>query len=535
MALQFYLNLDLSDADDNNKLITYYNEIYPEILEDFIQLITKDHDQMDHIYRYVTKRSHIRCDVTNCVLERRRNKVRNINNTIINFSQSEEDDDAHLYFIHDLFDGIHCYLLHPYDFGARIRGDKQLSTRSHLRSKSTKYNIILAHGDESTDLTFYDSLHMFWCTIQQSDQIANISSLKQFLSDQEYDSEALMEDIGQDMNDKCNIYQHAGNSTYATLIDFVYKYRLSAHSFSTGIIFYYWDYHKHYKKNKQIEAEDEWNVNDHGGYRTTDLYIQARYASLKQEITQNTLCPLSQALYRESHIKVLQYMHQPFVKSIRADVWGDIEPKLHYGLGKDDPFTKQHLLAVVLYTDRSDLCSAFGNTFRKLNFFEELQSIKERNSQFAIWSRLLREAVQYFGHSGRGEWDPAHIDTANAQKYKVLKGPFFCGLGKVMVIPQFNIRLCGPTSTSRHREIAAQFSGEDGMILELNNDGDQRCDRIHAFDCSWISKFHQEDEWLFMGGSERIQIHRICVTRTNARYDMKQLFLFDCLLNGTCF
>ena len=61
-----------------------------------------------------------------------------------------------------------------------------------------------------------------------------------------------------------------------------------------------------------------------------------------------------------------------------------------------------------------------------------------------------------------------------------------------MVLPQFYIRLCGPTSTSCQIEVATKFATSKGMVIQLNNDHVNNY--VRGFDCSLISRFKEEDE-----------------------------------------
>ena len=86
--------------------------------------------------------------------------------------------------------------------------------------------------------------------------------------------------------------------------------------------------------------------------------------------------------------------------------------------------------------------------------------------EFAIWSRILRETVQYYGRSG----NDGYRDKDNNLEWvdEGMEGPFYCGMSFVMVIPSFNIRLCAPTSTSKQVEVATRFGGDEGIIIQLN-------------------------------------------------------------------
>ena len=75
-----------------------------------------------------------------------------------------------------------------------------------------------------------------------------------------------------------------------------------------------------------------------------------------------------------------------------------------------------------------------------------------------------------------------------------LIGPFFCGMSVVLKLSQFNMFIHSPFSTSIHLEVAMVFSGEEGMILELQNDQTPNCRKLEGFDVSWVSRYKEEDE-----------------------------------------
>ena len=62
----------------------------------------------------------------------------------------------------------------------------------------------------------------------------------------------------------------------------------------------------------------------------------------------------------------------------------------------------------------------------------------------------MRETIELYGEM--------HGKDDN-MKNKGVSGPFYCGMSFVMVIPQFNIRLNAPLSTSKSLEIAQRFGG----------------------------------------------------------------------------
>ena len=54
--------------------------------------------------------------------------------------------------------------------------------------------------------------------------------------------------------------------------------------------------------------------------------------------------------------------------------------------------------------------------------------------------------------------------------------------------------IIGPTSTSVHLEVAVNFSGQSGIIIEFDNTKGE-AQYVHGMDVSWISRYGgQEDE-----------------------------------------
>eukprot|EP01084_Bolivina_argentea_P251301 421432_1 len=135
--------------------------------------------------------------------------------------------------------------------------------------------------------------------------------------------------------------------------------------------------------------------------------------------------------------------------------------QLFFGIQYGSPLTFNHLFALLLYCNESILSCKFSETFRKMFRFESIISIKKRNIEYAQWSRLLREVVQYYGQLG---WVEGLGNKWNDEN-KRIKGPFYTGMSKIMVMPEFNIRLCSPTSTSIFKEVGTRFAGEEGILI----------------------------------------------------------------------
>ena len=221
-------------------------------------------------------------------------------------------------------------------------------------------------------------------------------------------------------------------------------------------------------------------------------------------------------------------MQSSAVKQLKSATY--CESNLHYGLGDDLPISKQHLLSIILRCDWTILCTKFSSTFRKLKPYESLSSVKQRNSEYAIWSRLIRETVEYYGQRGFGDYNNTKYQYDNK-----IVGPFYCGINCMMNIPSFNIRICSPQSVSKQISVATRFAGNHGMILALNNNGHCNIGGLRIFNCSWISNYHGEDEYLFAGGRYQIRLENIrdVYTKENYYKFCKVLFYFDCMIKGT--
>ena len=229
-----------------------------------------------------------------------------------------------------------------------------------------------------------------------------------------------------------------------------------------------------------------------------------------------------------SMTKAQEYMNTVRVKKLVSSESTEIN--LHYNILPNTPLKLENVLSICLYCDWTGLSTALSSTFRKSHPFESLQSVKERNSEFAVWSKTLRETIEYYGQKG---WDYDKDKKWNNDNDRV-QGPFFCGMSSLLAIPEFNIRLCGPTSTSHYMEVAIRFAGEQGCILELDTNGYFQSEEIRSFNCSWISTYNGEAEHLFIGGFHQIKLNSVRFIKTAENFGgiFEPLYYFDCMLNG---
>ena len=586
-ALQYYESLNISsNKDDQTKLVQFACNTYPSLIDDFTRIVTTHTNDIDDIYNCMINELQFNpCNIKNCSFSARHNRNRE--------KATNTSNDKQFEFYKDLFDTIHCYLSHGQDFGLRINKQQRAKLQSFCDEAHNRNNIKL---DNCIDPSFAKMRNMIYETRQnlqdlnQSDRFENtskftvnstndttnsqntlfmdglikymtnhsssttktIARIQQFINNEEYDTDAMAQDMDDITNSNICTFiedeflynsmrsytQSCNCMTYFFLYIYIFISSMAmlflvllarGISFSIGFIFYYWDYYKHPPSKELHDLHD--NVNDHSGYTPQQLYIAAKYNSIKEEILNNTICPLSLQQFEICTTKCDKYMLAEKTKYTTTVEW--VENHLHYGISKGSSIQYNHLLSLILYCDNTQLCTQFSSTFRKLKPYEDIESVKNRNKEFACWSKLLREAVQYYGSMG---WDYRFDRDKkwNIERNRV-QGPFYCGMSCVLAIPEYNIRLCSPTSTSKKIEVATRFGGEEGIIIQLNTNGYYSSENLRCFHCSWLSTYAGEDEYLFFGGDWRIKIETIrnIQTAENFCVFLHAMFMFDCMLNGT--
>ena len=204
---------------------------------------------------------------------------------------------------------------------------------------------------------------------------------------------------------------------------------------------------------------------------------------------------------------------------------------LHYEIPEWTPLKYSHLLALVLYTDWTELQREFTKTFRKTQPYQTTAIIKQKNREYHHWSKNLREVVEYYGNGG---WVDKWNDDKRNKSWGSVRGPFYCGMSYQMVLPQIMIRLNGPCSSTKHAEVALKFGGSTGIIVQLDNNSYNGAYNLRCFDCSWLSNFAEEDEYLWIGGRYRLRIASIIIIENNTNYEIyfEAMYFFDAMITG---
>eukprot|EP01084_Bolivina_argentea_P202623 346173_1 len=538
-AMKLYESLCIFDnTDHEEKLMRFLNESYKTLLDDFIHITDTHANQVEDITKLCAVSQTGECQLKQCLYTQRHYTT---------FPRTKINDPK-LAFYCETFDNLHFYLYHLVDIGFRSdesvihnkeknkNGEYQcvdehcenimrtISTArkslpfdvNRFNDAQNKYNIHINTANHSINNSETTFLEIMLETIKESRfAFSNneFNELDLFLNNEEYDTDAVRNDLTKNNSNIFNLIKN-----HMSVVTFIKTYvkdqELSSISFSTGLIFYYWPYYKDISEVKQ-NNEEFYNINDHSGYKICELYTEKKYNSFKEEI----LTHININEYNELVIlKANQYVNTEKVRHNCANARDD---ELHYDIEENTPLFLWNLISVILYCDFSKLCTHFSSTFRAIEFAESLLSIKERNQEFWWMSKILRETVQFYGVRSR---------------YGT--GPFYCGISFVMSIPEYCIRLCSPTSTSKDLQVSLNFATREGMIVELNDNGHGYSWRLSLFNCSWISRYKEENERLFFGGDWRIRVSSIRLFCTK-KHQWKNfdtffhaLFIFNCMVIG---
>merc|ERR1712113_870204 len=145
--------------------------------------------------------------------------------------------------------------------------------------------------------------------------------------------------------------------------------------------------------------------------------------------------------------------------------------------------------------------------------------------------KALRELVELFGQCSYGDTFDDDYKPLDA-----LRGPFYCGMSYQMNIDSFAMRLNSPSSTSKTFAVALKFSGPEGVVFTFDNPrSEPQYEYLRSFACSHISRFKEEDEYLFFGGFYRIKVVslRLIKTKQNMKKFVVVFFKFDKFLTGS--
>eukprot|EP01084_Bolivina_argentea_P138862 244379_1 len=429
----FYKN----DNDNKSDMIKLINNDYSiiHLLNDYIHILHSHQESFALIHNVLG---------FGCSLQKCNSFKRNIGISI-NIPNSEGIN-VHDTVTTNIIDQIHCYFLHTFDVGFRL--------------KSTK----LINENRNNDITF--SNKYFICVQKHLKNRENVllnnskTRLSKFVTSVKTENKCNDNDAKNDHDENPSV---------------------NAYSFSYR--FYYWKCYEncyeivpHIRHLVAVTKKMD-NYGYDKAYKFSDLYVPPKYKNLMQELLHNNIYSIDAYKWNIIQQKANQYLHTNNVKQLRSKKhWS-----LDYQIDDGTQICIHHLITVISYCDYDELCFKYGETFRhNKSDKNNLKVLIQRHSNYHWLAKYMRET---------------------------------------MVFPSTVAYFNNPTSTTDQLIVAANFATHNGIIITLT--GCAKC-----FDCGWLSKYTNENEFLFMGG-----LHSLTITNIIECSNGKQYSMFLSLLN----
>ncbi len=316
-----------NDNKINFSLMDTIIENYPlqYILNDFIHIIRNHNGNLEEIYNILN----IKCNLSKCIGLKR--NQRNRNNMANDFCSNDLDD----IFRKDIFDQIHCYLLHSFDTGYRLTKQEMATTANNEEEKQNPFvrrtNILKVKWKKLDD---------------HAGSIEGNHNPSKFVTNSHDNGDD--QDVIQDELD--------GNDE-----EFVYSF---------GHRYNYWK-------------------------STLDHYVTNKFDNFKTEILQNLVCKLRFAEYIAAEKKAKAYLETKEAKKLICTGAGYHNKSDWFYNGA--PVSLHHLIAIILYCDQDLLSYKFSTTYRAIHLDENVKEITERHRNYYWFGRYLRELVEGFG------------------------------------------------------------------------------------------------------------------------------------------
>eukprot|EP01084_Bolivina_argentea_P204369 349013_1 len=240
-----------------------------------------------------------------------------------------------------------------------------------------------------------------------------------------------------------------------------------------GYKFYYHDYFRDINSN---------DIGPNTGYKIKNWYISNKYTNLKEEIINNRLYCLNINMMNNVTIKATKNCKCKYAKQLYSM---DCENSMFFKIKPNTNIKPENLMSIILFCDYYDLSFYFKSTFTKLNHIESHQQIKNRHREFWWFGKILCETVELYG------------TKISSNKTQI----FFHGVSECQ-FPTFSINCCGPINMTTMIEVSIKSLIEhnnnyNGILLELVTQNE--FSYLKSFDCSWLSCYGNENEYILFG------------------------------------
>eukprot|EP01084_Bolivina_argentea_P193223 331523_1 len=431
----------------------------------------------DDIYNILFSESESQCKIKNCLLFRRNQRNRTIDNRKLYFNHNDQRSIIQ----QQLIDRIHSYYYHSYDCGYRI--SKQEKER--INNQESKIN----HENNSYD-TFDRNIYA----------INNLIKLKRSSLDKITEFTRL----------------NWKNNKFSMQID----EKQQENDYSFGKRYFYWKCYQdqysslHHDPAHQFEGMSVGSKPPaNPGYVLRDWYIDPKYKNFKQELLTNSICTLPLSAWHNLMMKANDHIQTDITRHEMCCVRK--ESALYYEMHYAQPMSIHHLIAMMVYCNFDILQQKFTETFRYQSKNESDTELKERHRNYHHLGRLLREFAECYGVCTVGL-------LKNINLYHGLNGHFS--------FSSLIAYIAGPLSTTTEYSVAVSFSNQNcqGMILSINmnkmdwkikyNEGPEAFSRISCIDCRLLSDYVSEQEIFFIGGLNKFTFNTVIEASTGTNY-----------------
>eukprot|EP01084_Bolivina_argentea_P213257 362243_1 len=299
----------------------------------------------------------------------------------------------------------------------------------------------------------------------------------------------------------------AGNQIKAKFI-FEIDAQQNENEYSYGVRFYYWKYYQHMESKTDDAHQMASAMFDGGqpvlldGSNINEWYISKKFYNLKAELTNNPLCNIPASYYIELITAASTHIKSDLVKSMICPRKGSAAC---YDMQPDQLIDLNHLIAIMVYCNCTQLQRAFSETYRHKDKYESDSDMKDRHRNYYYLGRYLRECVECFGM----KWK--NLSDKNITVYH--------GVNKIFTFPSLFAYINGPLSTTTDFSVAGSFSEYKGMIVTVNiktsewrykwDEGIEAFQTLCLFDCQPFSDFTNEQEIFTIGGSYKLMFKSI--------------------------
>eukprot|EP01083_Nonionella_stella_P066965 176770_1 len=442
----------------------------------------------EQMYHKLCNKSHL-CNATTC---------RSIQRNRLRQSKTNTDPKPEDVYHHSI-DTMHIKLYHA------------IEMEDHFLQSATKPNKFVTEMGTNNTL-MRDGLIVHLRTRGAMDTQA-IIDFYEALIEKEYDTDCIEYDAAIALKSdsaECNLYSilMQSNKTHFNIVTrYLFESDVHTKVYGHGIRFYYWPFYKDTKEdtgkpviytNMNNTQQHYWTDPGNAGYKTRDWYVEAKYEDMRDEIVNNPICSLTKQQYDSLQCTAEIEFGKQFCRRLTQNKYLAAPYEVN-------EMELKHVVAMLLYTNYTDLCTAFARTLRRAGGMETDEKWKARHANYWHMAKTLREMVEVFG------MDRFDMCDAYSKLYHGISAPLY--------LKSMYTTFCGTMSTSMNLSVASRFATDEGVVLTLFTP--QTRFLLFGFECFLISAYPHEEEILFFGGFSMVQIGciRKCVNGTWTNYE----------------